>query len=86
MAWEQELSRHLRLQVKVPLCLQGRSQDFREGGAKYVRVKRARANFGHDHLRNGKVKVQIITENTVASKLESTFLTEFWDKVSLVVF
>ena len=43
----------------------------------------AHANFGHAHLRNGKVEVQIITENAVASELESTFLTEFRDKVSL---
>ena len=42
---------------------QGRSQDFREGGAD-VCVRSARANFDHAHLRNGKVKVQIITENT----------------------
>ena len=41
---------------------QGRSQDFLEGGAKYARAKRAR-NLGHAYLRNGKVEVQIITEN-----------------------
>ena len=64
---------------------QGRSQDFSEGGAD-VCVRFARANFGDAHLRNGKVEVQIITENrrvlNVASKLKSRFSNKFWNKVS----
>ena len=39
--------------------VQGRSQDFREGGADINN-----ANFGHTHLQNGKVEVQVITKNT----------------------
>ena len=60
---------------------QGRSQDFRVGGADSCACKfwpcplmkwKGRSSNYH--------KERILT---VASELESTFLTEFWDKVSL---
>ena len=41
------------------LPVQGRSKDFREGCAEYARAQK----IGHVYLRNGKVDVQIITEN-----------------------
>ena len=42
----------------ILLVVQERSQDFWEGGADVCAQ-----NFGHAHLQNGKVEVQIITEN-----------------------
>ena len=58
--------------------MQGRSQDFREGGAD-------RANFGHTHLQKWKGRSSNHHQEhvlNVASQLKSRFSTEFWDKIS----
>ena len=52
----------IHVRVLHIMYVQGHTHDFWEGGAN-VCVRSACANFGHTHLRNGKVEVQIITEN-----------------------
>ena len=65
--------------------IQGRSRDFREGGAEYARAKRTRKFWPHPLTRWQGQSSNYHRERilTVASKLESTLLTEFRDKVSL---
>ena len=64
---------------------QGRSQDFRGGGAKNARASRAR-KFGPRPLTEWKGRSSNYHRErvpTVASELESRFLNEFREKVSL---